>query len=78
MSTGDQRLAALIKGYFEMGGMQVQFNVVSSETLRQAQKHPEQHRDLLVRVAGYSAYFVSIDPSLQEDIISRTEHWKGS
>ena len=54
--------------------MHIQFNVVSAETLREAQKHPEEYADLMVRVAGYSALFVSLDPAMQEDIIMRTEH----
>ena len=73
-SEGVKNLAALVRSYFDLDGMQVQFNVVSTETLRDAQKHPENYQDLLIRVAGYSAYFVTIDPSLQEDIIGRTEH----
>lgn len=73
-SQGVKNLAALVRSYFDLDGMQVQFNVVSTETLRDAQKHPEKYQGLLVRVAGYSAYFVTIDPSLQEDIIGRTEH----
>ena len=51
----------------------VQFNIVSSDTLRDAQRHPEKYRDLLVRVATYSAYFVELSPTLQNDIIARTE-----
>ena len=54
--------------------MHVQFNVVSADILREARKNPEAFRDLVVRVAGYSAYFVELDESLQEDIIARTEH----
>jgi pyruvate-formate lyase len=52
----------------------VQFNVVDAATLRAARKHPEKYRDLIVRVAGYSDYFVDIGSELQEEIISRTEH----
>ena len=52
----------------------MQFNVVSTETLRDAQQHPDKYRDLVVRVAGYSALFVSLDKSLQDAIIARTEH----
>jgi formate C-acetyltransferase len=66
-------LAGLVRGYFRLGGHHVQFNVVSAETLRDAQAHPEQHRDLLVRVAGYSDYFCDISRELQDEIISRTE-----
>ena len=52
----------------------MQFNIINLETLLDAQKNPENYRSLLVRVAGYSAYFVQLSPSLQEDIINRTEH----
>jgi trans-4-hydroxy-L-proline dehydratase len=52
----------------------VQFNIVSAATLREAQAHPEAHRDLIVRVAGYSDYFVDCSMALQEEIIRRTEH----
>ena len=72
--SGLRKLAALIKTYFDLKGMHIQFNVVSAETLREAQKHPEKYTDLMVRVAGYSALFVSLDPAMQEDIIMRTEH----
>ena len=66
-------LVALIKGYFRLGGHHVQFNVVSADTLRDAQEHPEKHRHLLVRVAGYSDYFCDLSRELQDEIISRTE-----
>ena len=52
----------------------MQFNVVNAETLRDAQKHPEKYRDLIVRVAGYSDYFVDLGEDLQNEIIRRTEH----
>ncbi len=71
------RLAGLIRGYFAMGGHHVQFNVVSAETLREAQTDPESHRDLIVRVAGYSDYFCDISRALQDEIISRTEQGRG-
>ncbi|HUV73779.1 MAG TPA: pyruvate formate lyase family protein [Anaerolineae bacterium] len=74
-STEDLRkLGDLIKTYFSFGGKHVQFNVVNRETLLDAQKHPERYRDLIVRVAGYSAYFVQLTKRVQDDIISRTEH----
>lgn len=73
---GLQRLIELVRVYFDLGGMEIQFNVISSEVLREAQKKPEEYRDLIVRVAGYSAYFVVQDPRVQEDIIARTEHQK--
>jgi len=70
---GIDKLTHLIKTYFRMDGHHIQFNVVSAETLHDAQKHPEKYRDLIVRVAGYSDYFVDLIPELQEEIIKRTE-----
>jgi trans-4-hydroxy-L-proline dehydratase len=64
----------LVRSYFTLGGHHVQFNVVSAEMLRDAQAHPEQYRDLIVRVAGYSDYFNDLGKILQDEIISRTEH----
>jgi formate C-acetyltransferase len=66
-------LAGLIRAYFKLGGHHVQFNVVSAEVLHHAQEHPEEHRDLIVRVAGYSDYFTDVSRALQDEIISRTE-----
>ncbi len=66
--------AHLVRGYFKMGGHHVQFNVTTAETLRKAQAHPDEHRDLIVRVAGYSDYFCDLSRELQEEIIARTEH----
>jgi len=57
-----------------MDGHHIQFNVVTAETLRDAQKHPEKYRDLIVRVAGYSDYFLDRSVELQNEIIKRTEH----
>lgn len=71
---GLDNLAALIRAYFELGGYHVQFNVVRAATLRAAQKEPEKYRGLLVRVAGYSAYFTDLCHEIQDDIIGRTEH----
>jgi len=68
------KIVSLIRSYFKMDGHHIQFNVVDAETLREAQKHPENYRDLIVRVAGYSDYFVDLTPELQEEIIRRTEH----
>ena len=67
-------LVGLIRGYFALGGHHVQFNVVDAAILRAAQAHPEQHRDLIVRVAGYSDYFCDLGKALQDEIIARTEH----
>lgn len=69
-----KNIANLIKTFFDMGGHHVQFNVVSSELLRTAQEHPKDFQDLMVRVAGYSDYFVNLPKGLQEEIIARTEH----
>ena len=70
---GLKNLAALIRGYFERKGMHVQFNVVDRETLVDAQKNPDAHKDLVVRVAGYSAHFVRLAKDTQDNIIARTE-----
>ncbi len=67
------KLTQLIRSYFRLDGHHIQFNVVDAETLREAQKHPEQNRDLIVRVAGYSDYFVDLGRDLQNEIIARTE-----
>jgi formate C-acetyltransferase len=71
---GRRRLQDLIRGYFDLGGMQIQVNVVDQETLRDAIAHPELHRDLIVRVGGYSEYFCVLSPELQLSILERTEH----
>jgi formate C-acetyltransferase len=73
-AAGLDRLARLIRGYFSLDGHHLQFNVVTAETLRKAQANPEQHRDLIVRVAGYSDYFCDLTKPLQDEIIARTEH----
>ena len=66
------KLASAVKTYLTNGGKQIQFNVVSQETLKEAKVAPEQHRDLIVRVAGYSAYFTQLTPMMQDEIIDRT------
>ena len=71
---GITSVAQLIRSYFKMDGHHIQFNVVTAETLRAAQAHPEKYRDLIVRVAGYSDYFVDLTEELQNEIIIRTEH----
>ena len=71
--TGLEKLVQLIRTYFRLDGHHIQFNVVDATTLRDAQEHPEQHRDLIVRVAGYSDYFCDLSAALQDEIISRTE-----
>lgn len=67
-------LESLIRSYFDRGGMQVQLTVVSSEEMREAQRHPEAHGDLIVRIGGYSEYFTRLSPGLQESVIARTEY----
>jgi formate C-acetyltransferase len=69
-----KKLIALIRSYFSLNGHHIQFNVVSADTLRAAQAHPELYRDLIVRVAGYSDYFNDLGEDLQNEIIRRTEH----
>jgi formate C-acetyltransferase len=71
---GLDSLAHLIRAYFKLGGHHIQFNVVKAETLRAAQKNPEEYQNLIVRVAGYSDYFNNLSRDLQDEIISRTEH----
>ena len=70
---GLEHLAQLVRSYFKLDGHHIQFNVVTAETLRDAQREPEKHRDLIVRVAGYSDYFCDLTPALQGEIIARTE-----
>lgn len=67
------KLVSLIRTYFTLGGHHIQFNVIDTKTLRSAQQHPDEYRNLLVRVAGYSDYFVDLDKEHQEEIINRTE-----
>jgi formate C-acetyltransferase len=67
------KLGSLVRTYFTLGGHHIQFNVVDTKTLREAQQHPDEYRNLLVRVAGYSDYFIDLDKEHQEEIITRTE-----
>ncbi len=71
--SGLQKFVSLIRGFFDQKGMHMQFNVVNRETLIDAQKNPDKYRNLVVRVAGYSALFTTLSRSLQDDIINRTE-----
>lgn len=71
---GMDKLMHLIRSHFRLDSHHIQFNVVTAETLREAQANPEKHRNLIVRVAGYSDYFVDLTPELQDEIIKRTEH----
>ena len=67
-----EQISALIKGYIEQNGIQLQFNVVDTETLIDAQKNPDKYGNLLVRIGGYSDYFTRIPKRLQDDVISRS------
>lgn len=69
-----EKFLALIKTYFDYGGKHIQFNFIDKATLLDAQVHPERHRNLLVRVAGYSAFFIELEHGVQDEIIQRTEH----
>jgi len=71
---GIENLMHLVRTYFKLDGHHIQFNVINSNTLRSAQKNPEQYKDLIVRVAGYSDYFNDLNEDLQNEIIARTEH----
>ena len=71
---GIHNLGHIVRSYFKMDGHHIQFNVVTADTLRDAQKRPEKYRDLIVRVAGYSDYFLDCGVELQNEIINRTEH----
>jgi formate C-acetyltransferase len=68
------RLGQLIRSYFTLGGHHIQFNVVDTATLQAARKCPEEYRDLLVRMAGYSDYFNDMNADLQQEVIERTEN----
>ncbi|MBW1973400.1 MAG: formate acetyltransferase, partial [Deltaproteobacteria bacterium] len=71
---GMRKFLSLVKTYSDLGGYHIQFNVIDKKTLLEAKKYPERHRDLLIRVAGFSAYFVDLSPTVQDEIIARTEH----
>ncbi len=66
-------MASLVRTYFNLDGHHIQFNVIDRQTLLEAQKHPEDYRDLIVRVAGYSDHFRNLSRALQDEIIARTE-----
>ncbi|MBP5439748.1 MAG: hypothetical protein J6Y14_02420, partial [Fibrobacter sp.] len=70
---GTEKLVDLLESFRDLKLWHVQFNVMNTETMRKAQKNPEEYRDLLVRVAGYSAYFTELSRDLQDDLIARTE-----
>ena len=72
-----RKFVALLRSFVDLKGMQVQFNILSAEVLREAQAHPEQYRNLVVKVAGYSALFSTLDKELQDQLIARTTHYLG-
>jgi formate C-acetyltransferase len=72
-----QKLMALLRAYGKVGGTCIQLNVIDADTLREAQKHPDQYRNLLVRVTGYNAYFVGLGKEIQDEIIARESHRLG-
>ena len=69
-----EQIESLIKGYVKQGGMQMQFNVVDTEVLKDAQKNPDKYGNLLVRIGGYSDYFTKIPKRLQDDVIARSQN----
>jgi formate C-acetyltransferase len=71
---GTKKLSDLIGTYFDQGGMQVQFNVVGTDTLHEAQADPDKFDNLIVRIAGFSVFFVEMPKIMQDDFITRTEH----
>jgi len=73
---GLDKLVSMIEAYFTLGGRHIQFNPVDIDTLRDAQKHPENYPDLIVKVSGYSFRYIDLSKSLQDDIIARTEFSK--
>lgn len=70
---GRKKVGTLIQSFFDREGYQIQFNIMDTATLRDAQQHPERYKDLVVRLGGYSSYFVDLAPVVQEEIINRTE-----
>lgn len=75
-SAGIEKFMNLVRTFFSVGGFHVQFNVVSAKTLKDAKRHPERHRDLIIRVAAYCALFTALAPDVQDEIIARTVHTK--
>lgn len=69
-----RKLADLVRGYFDSGGLHVQISVLDTEELRAAKKHPEEYGDLIVRIGGYSEYFVALSEEMQDSVIERSAH----
>jgi 4-hydroxyphenylacetate decarboxylase large subunit len=72
--TGSKKLLELTRAYMRKGGFHIQYNVVDSKVLRDAQKHPENYRDLMIRVAGFTQYWVELGKPIQDEVIARTEY----
>jgi len=72
--TGSKKLLELTRAYMRKGGFHIQYNVVDSKVLRDAQKHPEDYRDLMIRVAGFTQYWVELGKPIQDEVIARTEY----
>ena len=70
----EDKMLEFVRSFMRLGGFQLQLNAVDRETLLDAREHPENHRDLLVRVGGFSAYFTKLSPEMQQEIIDRNEH----
>jgi 4-hydroxyphenylacetate decarboxylase large subunit len=68
-----EKLADFTETYMRNGGLHIQYNLLDAKTLCEAKEHPEQYKDLIVRVAGYSAYFILLAPEVQDEVIARTE-----
>ncbi len=73
---GTKKLLEITRAYLRKGGFHVQYNVVDSKTLLQAQEHPDEHRELMVRVAGFTQYWVEISKPIQDEVIARTQYEK--
>ena len=71
---GREKIRKLIEGYFALGGMQIQINVIDQETLQDALVHPERHQDLIVRVGGYSEFWGQLTHQLRQTVLERTVH----
>jgi len=69
-----ENMFSYVKTYFDLGGMQMQMNVVTTDMLRDAMAHPEDYRNLLVRISGYNAYFVTLNRDMQIELIERAEY----
>jgi len=69
-----EQMFSYVKSYFMLGGMQIQFNVITSQALKDAMNHPENYRNLMVRISGYNAYFVQLNKDIQKELIQRSEY----